>query len=387
MRRRLEPLAEPGRTFRHTARELLALSAWRNHDAAAARHYIDMIAADGETPAGHARARRRALGADRRRRQELRSNRCAACTASCLLAALLALAPVLAGCEDFDMDKLDVFGLNKKKKLPGERKEVFPGGVPGVTQGIPPEYLKGNQPPPEPTPRCRRARNRAPEPQGCRSQRKTAASRRPKSRKAETEAQAEAARRRPAPTHSRPCSRRATSAAQQQRAGALAGNSSNRSSRSQQQRQHALAGGRRRPAPSRAERHAALRERRPLCAGRTLPMSFTVAIVGRPNVGKSTLFNRLVGRRLALVDDRPGVTRDRREGEARLGDLDFTVIDTAGPRRVGARKPVRPHAGADRNRDRAGRRDLLHDRRARRPDCRPTAPSPSWCANPASRPC
>jgi GTP-binding protein len=59
-------------------------------------------------------------------------------------------------------------------------------------------------------------------------------------------------------------------------------------------------------------------------------MSFTVAIVGRPNVGKSTLFNRLVGRRLALVDDRPGVTRDRREGRAQLGDLTFTVIDTAG---------------------------------------------------------
>ncbi len=59
-------------------------------------------------------------------------------------------------------------------------------------------------------------------------------------------------------------------------------------------------------------------------------MSFTLAIVGRPNVGKSTLFNRLVGRRLALVDDQPGVTRDLREGAARLGDLRFTVIDTAG---------------------------------------------------------
>ncbi|MCE8511141.1 ribosome biogenesis GTPase Der [Ruegeria pomeroyi] len=59
-------------------------------------------------------------------------------------------------------------------------------------------------------------------------------------------------------------------------------------------------------------------------------MSLTLAIVGRPNVGKSTLFNRLVGKRLALVDDQPGVTRDLREGQARLGDLRFTVIDTAG---------------------------------------------------------
>jgi GTP-binding protein len=59
-------------------------------------------------------------------------------------------------------------------------------------------------------------------------------------------------------------------------------------------------------------------------------MSFTIAIIGRPNVGKSTLFNRLVGQKLALVDDEPGVTRDRREGWARLGDLEFTIIDTAG---------------------------------------------------------
>ena len=59
-------------------------------------------------------------------------------------------------------------------------------------------------------------------------------------------------------------------------------------------------------------------------------MTFTLAIVGRPNVGKSTLFNRLVGKRLALVDDQPGVTRDLREGTARLGGLRFTVIDSAG---------------------------------------------------------
>src|SRR5579885_1347298 len=88
---------------------------------------------------------------------------------------------------------------------------------------------------------------------------------------------------------------------------------------------------------------------------RSCVMPFTVAIVGRPNVGKSTLFNRLVGRRLALVDDRPGVTRDRREGEARLGDLRFTVVDTAGfetaaPQSLSARMRAQTEAaiaGAD----------------------------------------
>ena len=62
----------------------------------------------------------------------------------------------------------------------------------------------------------------------------------------------------------------------------------------------------------------------------------TIAIIGRPNVGKSTLFNRLVGKRLALVDDRPGVTRDRRTGDATLLDVDFEVVDTAGLEEAGA---------------------------------------------------
>jgi hypothetical protein len=66
-----------------------------------------------------------------------------------VLAALAAFASGLSACSNFDPDKLDVFGLNEKKKLPGERKELFPEGVPGVTQGIPPEYMKGNQPPPD----------------------------------------------------------------------------------------------------------------------------------------------------------------------------------------------------------------------------------------------
>lgn len=65
------------------------------------------------------------------------------------LVTLAAALPALSGCTDFDPDKLDIFGLNEKKKLPGDRKPVFPEGVPGVSQGIPAEYLKGNQPAPD----------------------------------------------------------------------------------------------------------------------------------------------------------------------------------------------------------------------------------------------
>ncbi|HEY5280035.1 MAG TPA: hypothetical protein VIJ67_09800 [Pseudolabrys sp.] len=61
-----------------------------------------------------------------------------------VLALLIGIGPVIAGCSDFDPDKLDVLGLNQKKKLPGERHPLFPEGVPGVSQGVPPEYLKGN---------------------------------------------------------------------------------------------------------------------------------------------------------------------------------------------------------------------------------------------------
>ena len=67
-----------------------------------------------------------------------------------LLAVLITAAPALTACESFDFDKLDIFNLNEKKKLPGDRKPLFPEGVPGVTQGVPPDLVKGYQPPPEP---------------------------------------------------------------------------------------------------------------------------------------------------------------------------------------------------------------------------------------------
>src|SRR4051794_8501216 len=113
-------------------------------------------------------------------------------------------------------------------------------------------------------------------------------------------------------------------------------------------------------------------------------MSFTIAIIGRPNVGKSTLFNRLVGRRVALVDDRPGVTRDRREGKARLGDLDFTVIDTAGLEDAGAETLAgRMMAQTKMAIEQA---DAVFSCSTPKPGPCPTiASSPIWCDAPASR--
>ncbi|MCW5693358.1 MAG: hypothetical protein KIT48_13450 [Pseudolabrys sp.] len=66
-----------------------------------------------------------------------------------LWAVLVGATPMIAGCANFDPDNLDIFGLNEKKKLPGQREDLFPGGVPGVTQGIPPEYRKGAQEAPD----------------------------------------------------------------------------------------------------------------------------------------------------------------------------------------------------------------------------------------------
>ncbi len=84
-----------------------------------------------------------------------------------IVVSLVALAPILSACENFDMDKLDVFNLNEKKKLPGDRRAVFPEGVPGVAQGVPPELMKGYQPPPDPTPEPES--NRKPRPRKSRS--------------------------------------------------------------------------------------------------------------------------------------------------------------------------------------------------------------------------
>src|SRR5258708_3620269 len=182
-------------------------------------------------------------------------------------AVLIALSGALAGCaggmSSFDpSDLLD--WLDTKKKLPGERKPVFPEGGPGLEQGVPKNLYKGSA--------------------------------------QEQIDQQNAA---------------AAAAAAERRFHALISNPHFIDGR-----QRAFSG----KVVSGLPQENALIQISAL--GSLMP--FTIAIIGRPNVGKSTLFNRLVGQKLALVDDEPGVTRDRREGEGRLGDLEFTVIDTAG---------------------------------------------------------
>ena len=271
--------------------------------------------------------------------------------------------PLLAGCGSFDPSSFDPTAIfdseifNTKKKLPGERKAVFPEGTPGVPQGVPPELVKGYQD------RPRRARKRS---------RHAAAGSRPRPKpkpepKPQGRGQAEA-------EESPPTAGRAAVRSHR-----------NRRSRGPAQPQAAVPGPHgliRRaaadgpppaaPGPDRRSRGrgvalARSTARRADCAHRSrracaactrtaAVMSFTVAIVGRPNVGKSTLFNRLVGRRLALVDDRPGVTRDRREGRAQLGDLAFTRrstppgLDEAAPESLSGRMQAQTEAaiaGAD----------------------------------------
>ncbi len=133
----------------------------------------------------------------------------------------------------------------------------------------------------------------------------------------------------------------------------------------------------------RAQLHA-VRRRRDL---QRRSMTVTIAILGRPNVGKSTLFNRLAGRKLALVDDQPGVTRDRREGEGAIGDLKFRLFDTAGLDDRQEGEPGGPHERPGRDGDRRGRSDLLRDRRAGRRDTRRPRLRRSASGSAASRWC
>src|SRR5262249_13152344 len=221
-------------------------------------------------------------------------------------------------------------------KLPGDRKPVFPEGVPGVAQGIPPDLMKGNQPQPEntgatprqatATPATRQA-TAAPEEFTPAPREKAKAKVKAKPKPAVTEETP------PAPWDGRggpppPAAEGATAAATAtaDRRFAVAGSAASVAHDDPAGRD-AVAG----PAADALIAFGVRAGHRATFATAPAPcMSFTVAIVGRPNVGKSTLFNRLVGRRLALVDDLPGVPRDRREGAARLGDLAFTAIDTAG---------------------------------------------------------
>ena len=213
------------------------------------------------------------------------------------IASLLALGLVLSACSTFDPTEW----FNTKKPLPGERRAVFPEGVPGVPEGVPADLVQGYVPPTEPVPEPRVIEEPKPKAKPKPRPKQAPLPLAPRCRLRRRNSSSSSRHDRPGPRRRKP--RRSPRPA-----------SRNRSS----------------PIRRGAEPLAGLTCRCPAKAGHPVAMNFTIAIVGRPNVGKSTLFNRLVGRRMALVDDMPGVTRDRREGQARLGDLDFTIIDTAG---------------------------------------------------------
>ena len=250
------PLAEPGRSFRHSARELLALSAWRNHDFAAARRYIDMIATDAETPPG-TRARAEVLSAliAGRRQQELRISVMRRMHRIVLFAGLLALAPVLAGCENFDMDKLDVSISTKRRSCRASARSCSRMACRASRKGIPPEYLKGNQPPPDaaltPLPARRRGRSPATKPAAPAPAAKTAAIEPTASRSPSRNPSASRSRaRRPVSRKRRsPCSRRPRARQRPAATGALAGHGA-AAAGAARRRHRALGLPRRRPATS-----------------------------------------------------------------------------------------------------------------------------------------
>ncbi len=253
-----------------------------------------------------------------------------------LTMAALAFGLALGGCESFDPESW----FNTKKPLPGERKAVFPDGVPGVPQGVPPELVRGYQPPPEPPPPPGRAgrdrgRQRAAAPASPASPAAISPSRRRRCAATARTVRPHAGRTTPRRTRAAPGRSRPPPGSPQQARSAAA-------CRTVRPR---IAG----IGPERARHELHRRHRRPAERRQVDP----VQPAGRHGG-------------LALVDDRPGVTRDRREGEARLGDLQFTAHRHRRTRRRRRRQPRRPHAGADQGRDRAGRRGVLPDRRAHR---------------------
>ena len=254
----------------------------------------------------------------------------------------------------FRSDRLLDF-LDTKKKLPGERKPVFPDGVPGLEQGVPKDLYKGSrQQQIDEQKRSGRGRRRAAAAgaeaeEAAKSKGKQAPRparrQRPACGRGRSRCRARGRRRHrrgpPAPPPKKIVRKRTTAPPPDQPAAQSAAPAHIHATirravpgADAERHVHALisidvdAGSP--PAPVIAAATLLIRLTRPSKRASGLFMSFTIAIIGRPNVGKSTLFNRLVGQKLALVDDEPGVTRDRREGEARLGDLEFTVIDTAG---------------------------------------------------------